>query len=468
MINLPTVTMVCIDTKHHAGAMKAIRRSLEQIQPAKTIFFTDIELPIPGVYIGKIDALKSKEDYSRFVVKELCKWVFTEHVLIIQHDGYVLDGKQWSDEFLQYDYIGAPWPYNDNNSVGNGGFSLRSKELMYWLRIDQHIAITHPEDEITCRLYGKYLETVGYKFAPVEVAQKFSYELIEPLHPTFGFHQYYHQPYRPHAIVTRQAAAGDVIMTEPLLERLWNDGYQPVLDTPIQFWEPFKHHRFPVKHITQTRIELLTAPGVKFIGLDMAYESKPQQPVLKSYYEAAGIEDGEMKNSQLTSYCPPHAKLFGKYAVVHIDDTDMPWRNIAVSQRDWLQVFAFLTGKGYMVLQVGKGAGKQFGTHINTHNYEMLNYMIGGADIFIGTDSFPLQVAIALGVKCIGFFGSVTPELRYSDFDNLSVIQGFCVKQGCYHSEVGTRGVQCLMGDEIPRCTQHTAYDIVEVIKSIL
>lgn len=475
MINLPNVTMVCIDTRNHAGALKSIRKSLEQIKPAKTIFLTDMDLSLPGVEVVKIDPIQGKEDYSVVVVKQLALYINRDnstHVLVIQHDGYVLDGDQWDNEYLNYDYIGAPWPYQDNHVVGNGGFSLRSKKLMNWLRVDHHIRITHPEDEITCRLYGKYLQAQGYKFAPPELACKFSYEMLAPLQPTFGFHQYYHKPYRPVCVVKRSAAAGDVIMTEPLLERLHNDGYQVVLETPRQFWEPFMFHRFPVLHIEDVPSILFSSPGFRVIDLDMAYENKPQQPVLQSYYEKAGITDGVMKNSQLSNYCRPESKLFKKYVVVHIDDTDMPWRNISVTQRDWLQVFAFLTGNGYMVLQVGKGSGKQCGTYINTTQDNFLNFLLGGADLFIGTDSMPLQMAVALGVKCIGFFGSVNPAYRYSDFSRLKVMQGDCpsaAMQHCYHHKSGsTRGQECAYPDDIPLCTMHTAKSIVEAIKEVI
>ena len=41
------------------------------------------------------------------------------------------DGNRWRDEFLEYDYIGAPWnvPAGSRNNIGNGGFSLRRKFL---------------------------------------------------------------------------------------------------------------------------------------------------------------------------------------------------------------------------------------------------------------------------------------------------------------------------------------------------
>jgi hypothetical protein len=80
------------------------------------------------------------------------------------------------EEFLQYDYIGAPWWYNDECNVGNGGFSLRSKKLQTILQNDPIIFETDCEDHNICRTYGNYLKSKGVKFAPEDVASTFSIE----------------------------------------------------------------------------------------------------------------------------------------------------------------------------------------------------------------------------------------------------------------------------------------------------
>ena len=52
-------------------------------------------------------------------------------ILIYQEDSIIF--KKNIDQFLIYDYVGAPWPSNQTdtkNLVGNGGFSLRSKDIM--------------------------------------------------------------------------------------------------------------------------------------------------------------------------------------------------------------------------------------------------------------------------------------------------------------------------------------------------
>ena len=49
--------------------------------------------------------------------------------LIFQTDSIILPkNKLLINDFLQYDYVGAPWV--SNNKVGNGGLSLRRKSKM--------------------------------------------------------------------------------------------------------------------------------------------------------------------------------------------------------------------------------------------------------------------------------------------------------------------------------------------------
>jgi hypothetical protein len=54
-----------------------------------------------------------------------------EKILIYQEDSIIF--KSNINDFIRWDYIGAPWPKNQNdnlNCVGNGGFSLRTKQCM--------------------------------------------------------------------------------------------------------------------------------------------------------------------------------------------------------------------------------------------------------------------------------------------------------------------------------------------------
>ena len=50
--------------------------------------------------------------------------ITSDKFLIFQTDSCLL--KRGISDYMQYDYIGAPWPHR-RNRVGNGGFSLRNK-----------------------------------------------------------------------------------------------------------------------------------------------------------------------------------------------------------------------------------------------------------------------------------------------------------------------------------------------------
>ena len=218
---LPQVTLVSVAGVNFARAIKAIKKSMRQIEFYESKILTPtkpqnlprsikweqtppLRLRSPGV-----------DDYSHYVLYNLHKHVDTEFCLVVQGDGYVIDGAAWSDQFLDYDYIGAPWPilndsyvdpFGNHQRVGNGGFSLRSKKLLEvpntveipW-DVNQGLFYKHmnagslAEDGNIC-VHNKHLfESAGCKFAPLEVALNFSRELPVPEYKgqsTFGFHRY--------------------------------------------------------------------------------------------------------------------------------------------------------------------------------------------------------------------------------------------------------------------------------------
>jgi len=188
MLELPNVTVVCIDCLGKARAVKALVESTNGINFFAAKWITSLAMLTPHpIILSPIPHIGTKEDYSKFVVKELYKYFETDYVLIVQWDGYVLNPKAWTDEFLQYDYIGAPWHFRTDIKVGNGGFSLRSKKLMTLLATSPEITRLHPEDDTTTIIYRQFLIDKGIKFAPVELAYKFSVE-HEPYVGSFGYH----------------------------------------------------------------------------------------------------------------------------------------------------------------------------------------------------------------------------------------------------------------------------------------
>lgn len=187
MLQLPDVTLFGIDSHDITG----IQRAAEISQ--RGIVYGGVNIITDDLFTKNGGTEVRRSDYSKFMMKELGKHFDTSHVLTIHADGYVLAPEMWTDEFLEYDYIGATWWYKDNMNVGNGGFSLRSKKLCDILA-QHNIEHYHPEDHHICRTYRPALEKLGIKFAPEHIANKFSIEAYNIPKPgnkwcgQFGFH----------------------------------------------------------------------------------------------------------------------------------------------------------------------------------------------------------------------------------------------------------------------------------------
>lgn len=195
---MKNVTLVCMDTKYKYESLKVLKNQSKLFDFGRVLFFSngikDIDVEI--VEIPDLVGKKGGYSYSNFCLKELPKFINTEYCLVIQHDGFIINPKSWTDSFLRYDYIGAPWPDNYLNRVGNGGFSLRSKKFLNACReVFEDVDIDEHEDLLAC--VHKYNDMVarGVQFAPPEIASQFSVEHWTKEHsqtgytfPTFGFH----------------------------------------------------------------------------------------------------------------------------------------------------------------------------------------------------------------------------------------------------------------------------------------
>ena len=188
---LPTVTLCAVTSVNVPATMAALRASLKQVNFAECLLFTDevIASDDPDIRVIRIPRIRASDGYSEFLLRNLVDHLWTDHCLIVQWDGFVLDAKQWKADFLSYDYIGAPWPhFGDEHDVGNGGFSLRSRKLLEACR-DPKFEACHPEDLAICRTNRALLEREhGIRFADKTVAELFAFERKATGHPTFGFH----------------------------------------------------------------------------------------------------------------------------------------------------------------------------------------------------------------------------------------------------------------------------------------
>lgn len=205
MVELNNVTLIGVAGTLTEQTLKAIEYSSRKVKFGAVKLITPHKLKSQSCEIVECEPL-NYEQYNHFVVYRLHEYVDTDFALLVQNDGYIVNPDKWREDFLLYDYIGAPWPMpTDDYSfrdpegnihrVGNGGFSLRSNKLLKLpslLRLEwKEYYGNYHEDGFICVHNRKALEKEGCVFAPVDVAKYFSHETnvqeTSGIIP-FGFH----------------------------------------------------------------------------------------------------------------------------------------------------------------------------------------------------------------------------------------------------------------------------------------
>lgn len=196
MINLTQIDLISINCVNPEKSVNALLHSSEKINFGSIKLFSDKKPKnIPNNFEFIQTEKFTHETINWFALSQLPKFIKNDYVLSIQDDGFIINPNNWDDTFLNYDYIGAPWPNLDwckVNRVGNGGFVLYSKKFLnYCLGIVEKI--TAHNDVTVTNTYYNYFILNGCKYAPIEVAAKFSLEHPIPeveynLNNTFGFH----------------------------------------------------------------------------------------------------------------------------------------------------------------------------------------------------------------------------------------------------------------------------------------
>lgn len=204
---LPDVTLVAITTACHDMTLLAVDDCLKHAKFGDVKIFMDKQSPD----IIEINPFNGPQDGIDFQYYRLPKYIKTSHILSIQWDSWIIDPAMWSDEFLKYDYIGAPWWYDDQWNVGNSGFCLKSKALMdFMLTHREDFPMSGAEDDLLCRHYQPHLP---FKWAPTAVAHDFAFERTRAsvYSKHFGFHGAFNWPavMTPEALAERVSIAGN-------------------------------------------------------------------------------------------------------------------------------------------------------------------------------------------------------------------------------------------------------------------
>jgi hypothetical protein len=178
-------------------AKLAVEDCLRVASFTDAVIFSDTSITVDGARYVKVPKWRCLQDMMNFEWLDLPPHIRTSHVLFCQWDGWIVDAEMWSDEFLQYDYIGAPWWYDDGLNVGNG-CGLRSIKLMRFLAEHQdRFPVPSKEDDGLCRGYRPTLEREGFRWAPEQLASRFAFECTRPSPRSrhFMFHDSFNFPF---------------------------------------------------------------------------------------------------------------------------------------------------------------------------------------------------------------------------------------------------------------------------------
>jgi hypothetical protein len=205
MLNLPNITLTIVTSVKIEQNIDAMIKSTNGIQygdikfishehPRTLPHFAEFVQCEPLDYVG----------FSRFTFHELWKYIDTDFSLLVHHDGWVTSPENWDNRFLDFDYIGAPWAYSNDSyttdygehvRVGNAGVCIRSKKLLEMptklgLELEGRQGF-YNDDGNFCVYHRKTFLENGIKYAPIELAAKFSREVwIHGISrtDTFAFH----------------------------------------------------------------------------------------------------------------------------------------------------------------------------------------------------------------------------------------------------------------------------------------
>ncbi|OOF67833.1 DUF5672 family protein [Rodentibacter caecimuris] len=221
-----TIVSVTGSQDYAQGSVFAISRSYNElknrISSLRCLLISPQKPEALPDYIEHIEVKPfSYFEYNFFMLYSLGQLIETDFALIVQNDGWVMNGQNWRDEFFDYDYIGAPIPIlmkieeerylvvedsefwsehclnipDNMYEPQNGGFSLRSRRLLNAPR-DLGLSVevlppqfnrqthmmqswpkaTHIEDIFLTGIKRRTLEAYGFRFAPSNIAAGFSLE----------------------------------------------------------------------------------------------------------------------------------------------------------------------------------------------------------------------------------------------------------------------------------------------------
>jgi len=204
-LDLKNVSLVCVASKDVERGLLALKYSQSDISFGQTLLFSHYKPQfIDNIRHVRIKPFASVEEWGEFIIYDLYKYINTEYILLVHDDGFVVNAESWNPQFLDYDYIGAPWPlpkddfsYRTDSGelvrIGNS-VSIRSKKILElprelglpWVPFHGYL---HEDGFLNVQYRNKLIDN-GMKFAPLPLGRCFGREYVDSVEQPFTFHKW--------------------------------------------------------------------------------------------------------------------------------------------------------------------------------------------------------------------------------------------------------------------------------------
>ena len=200
-LQLKNITLVGCTCRDYVETLLALEHCANLCDFNNIVYFSDLD-PFDFIYGLKLNIPNLTYVYveSFMTYDRVCIWfmtsyfkyqhLFSDFTLNIHHDGYIIRPNAWTNEFLEYDFVGACQKW-EVPMVMNNGFCLYSKQFikaMEKLNLPATSEACHPSDMILLKNHEK----MNVKIAPVTLGHQFSSEGFRwDNNGSFGFHGLY-------------------------------------------------------------------------------------------------------------------------------------------------------------------------------------------------------------------------------------------------------------------------------------
>jgi hypothetical protein len=151
-LQLPTVTLICIDCLDANRAIVVLEHCKKMVDFGAVKLLSHI--PIEYQHRIKIKPLNSLNAYSIFMLSKIYQYIETDHLLVVQRDGFILNPQSFNPEWLTLDFIGPLFMQMDG--IGSGGCSLRSRKIM------EAVSKTIPEWDCTQKEADRIQKSISF------------------------------------------------------------------------------------------------------------------------------------------------------------------------------------------------------------------------------------------------------------------------------------------------------------------